>query len=153
MKKIVLLVIAAYVSMTLSAQEHMSFMGISFENNITEFSKQLKNKGFTFSEKIESGAANITVFEGTFAGKYSEVSVASSVKTGTVFKVLVYWGYKYDDWSDIKNAFLGIKESFTTKYGNPNGDYHFFKDPYYEGDGYEMQAIRNNKSLVSTKKS
>ena len=34
---------------------------------------------------------------------------------------------------------------FVKKYGNPTNNYEFFSKPYYEGDGYELSALRNEK--------
>ena len=36
-------------------------------------------------------------------------------------------------------------ELFTKKYGEPKDHFEFFSSPYYEGDGYELQALRKEK--------
>lgn len=39
---------------------------------------------------------------------------------------------------------------FSIKYGSPTSHYEFFKDPYYDGDGYELQALELDKCTYFT---
>ena len=45
-------------------------------------------------------------------------------------------------WYSIKDKYEKIKNQLTKKYGKPES-HEFFSDPYYEGDGYELQALSN----------
>lgn len=44
-----------------------------------------------------------------------------------------------------RDTFQRIRDSLIEKYGSPSDDYAFFQRPYFEGDGYELQAIRLGK--------
>jgi len=44
-----------------------------------------------------------------------------------------------------------LKKILSEKYGQPADNNHYFSSPYYLGDGYEEQAVRNNKGSLSTK--
>ena len=52
-------------------------------------------------------------------------------------------------WSTIKSNYFEIKNQFQLKY-NTGKSYEFFTKPYFEGDGYEMQAIGADKCTYST---
>ena len=48
-------------------------------------------------------------------------------------------------WSDILSDYSTYVDLFTKKYGFPSDRFEFFEEPYYKGDGYELQALRNGK--------
>lgn len=50
----------------------------------------------------------------------------------------------------ILSKYKSIKELLIEKYGNPDIDAYEFKSPYYDGDGYETQAIRLGKGTVAS---
>jgi hypothetical protein len=41
-------------------------------------------------------------------------------------------------------------ELYTSKYGQPSDNFEYILSPYYEGDGFELQALRNEKCTYST---
>lgn len=123
----------------------MKFMGIPIDGTLTSFGTKLSEKGFV-KKSVEG---NIHIFKGQFTGKNVDVLVLGSEKTLTVWKVVV-WFEKEKSWSSIKSMFEDYKEMFNGKYGVPSNDFHFFSKPYYEGDGYEMQALRMDKCTYST---
>lgn len=43
-----------------------------------------------------------------------------------------------------------FKQLLSQKYGTPNNDFYYFKRPYYDGDGFELQAIRLGKGTAAT---
>jgi hypothetical protein len=43
-------------------------------------------------------------------------------------------------------TYRSMKDVLSKKYGTPDDEYEFFKSPYYDGDGYETQAIRKGKA-------
>ena len=55
MKKILLTLCAVILAVTLQAQEHMAFKGVSMGCNITSFVSQLKTKGFTVEYQADNG--------------------------------------------------------------------------------------------------
>lgn len=133
------------VALGINAQEHMKFMGIPIDGTINTFGTKLSEKGFL--KKNVDG--NICTYKGKFTGREVDVLVLGTDKTSTVWKVVV-WFEKETSWSSIKMMFGDYKEMFKEKYGVPSNDFHFFSKPYYEGDGYEMQALRMDKCTYST---
>lgn len=125
----------------LNAQEHMMFMKVPIDGTITEFASKMKAKGFVQTEADR----NIIIMEGEFMGKESEIYIVGTSKTKTVWKVAVWFDRRYTSWYSLKSDYTDIVDSYTGKYGVPTKKYHFFSSPYYEGDGYEMQAVKLDK--------
>ena len=100
----------------------------------------MKSIGYTVID--EEG--NLVLMKGKFTNRDATLLVCSSVKTHTVWKVCVVFE-EARSWSSLKSDYLEYKELFTKKYGKSSDSYEFFSSPYYEGDGYELQALRNEK--------
>lgn len=122
------------------SQKHIEFRGIPVSGNLNTFVGKLGGLGYKVAERSD----NAVLMEGKFTGKDVEIIVFSSKKTKTVWKVLVRFD-KATSWSSLKYDYEYYKSAFTKKYGNPETSYEFFSDPYYEGDGYELQAVRVEK--------
>ena len=145
MKKILVLAILIASPLSISAQnQHLQFKNIPIDGNINEFVEQLKNEGFVLN-KLEDTSA---ILEGNFANEACEIFVTASPKTKTVWKVTAYLP-KTKTWSSIKSEYKTFKANCTVKYGTPRS-FEYFKDPYYEGDGYEMQAVRLEKCTYNS---
>lgn len=119
---------------------HLEFKGIPINGKIDDFVKKLQSQGFSIVNRENSGV----IMSGQFTGKEAEVMVLNTKTSKTVWKVVVYLP-KQTSWYSIKSEYKYYTEMFTKKYGNPLHTFSFFSDPYYEGDGYEMQAVRNEK--------
>ncbi len=52
-------------------------------------------------------------------------------------------------WHSLKSEYNSFKDSYNDKYGKGRS-YEYFSDPYYEGDGYELQALRLEKCTYIT---
>lgn len=130
------------ISFNLHAQNstHLEFKGVSLNGNLPSFVQKMESKGFS----VVRNGDDIVSMEGSFAGKEVTIYIVGSSKTKTVWKVRVVLP-KSHSWSSIKSDYKYMKDMYTTKYGVPSDSYEFFSSPYYEGDGYEMQALRNDK--------
>jgi outer membrane protein assembly factor BamA len=118
----------------------MTFKGIPINGSLSSFVSNLKSKGFTL-DLIEDGLATL---KGDFAGKSNcTIVVVATEQSNTVWKVVVFFPEK-TSWYSLKSEYESFKESYTEKYGNPES-YEFFSNPYYEGDGYELQALTSEK--------
>lgn len=140
MKRLTILFGCLIFASIVFAQEHLTFKNIPIDGDIKNFTKEMISAGF--SKDTENSSDTYTIFKGEFMGKSSEIYVFCT-PTGLVFKVLVL--HEYSTWSSLSSAFNDATELFTKKYGKPSSDYHFFSSPYYNGDGYELQALRNDK--------
>jgi hypothetical protein len=130
----------------LSAQDtHLTFKDIPINGELSSFVEKLKKEGFLL-EKIDG---NIAILKGKFVNRDCEIYVFATPKTLIARNVTVYLP-KETTWSSIKSDYHSFKASFWAKYGAPANSYEFFSKPYYEGDGYEMQALRLEKCTYAS---
>jgi len=109
------------------------------------FRKKMKERGFEVDGE-ESGGV---ILKGEI-GEESVKMFAMSTKEGIVHTA----GYvfpKSDTWYSLKSKFNLVKDMLTEKYGKPQKSDNTFSRPYYEGDGYEMSAVSNNKCHYNAK--
>ena len=125
------------------SQEHLTFKNVPLNGDINNFAKELVKQGFTIKET----KGNIITMSGSYVNRQCEVLMIATEKTNIVWKVAIYLP-KETNWYSIKTDFLNLKEQFIAKYGDGKS-YEFFSKPYYEGDGYEMQAVINKKCIYA----
>ena len=114
MKKIIFTLALFLVTMSLMAQEHLSFKGIPIEGSITEFCKKLEDKGFSSIGSED----NITMFTGDFTGREANVAVAATDDGKNVFSVVVFFDPS-DEWNTLVNTYAYYKDLYIRKYGKP----------------------------------
>lgn len=127
-------------------KEHIKFKGIDIDGNIDDFIKKMEDNGFTFEKLLTD---NVVKMKGKFMGKSCDLLIIHSIESKEVWKVTVYFKEK-ESWYDLKKEYLDTKNLFVEKYGVPKSHYEFFSEPYYEGDGYELQAIEKDKCTYRT---
>ena len=143
MKKCILLnLLLILISLlSLNAQtSHLTFKDIPIDGKASLFVKKMEQQGFTLTEQ-EVGQ---TVMEGKFVNEICEVYIVSTPKTDIVWKIVVLLP-KQKSWISLKSDYLNYSNQFKTKYGKPTDSFDFFSKPYQEGDGYELQALENDK--------
>ena len=140
MKKFLFVFVTLFFSMSLYAQEPLEFRGLPIDGNLTNFVSKMKSIGYTVIDEED----NLVFMKGKFTNRDVKLLVCSSVKTHTVWKVCVLFD-EARSWSSLKSDYLEYKDLFTKKYGKASDSYEFFLSPYYEGDGFEFQALRNEK--------
>lgn len=142
MKKIYSLFLVLFIANYIYSQDsHIEFKGISLDGSLSSFVEKMEKNGFTLQK---SPREHVALMKGLFTGKWVEVLILSSPKTKTVWKVSVYYS-KQESWTSLKSDYNEMVELFTKKYGEPKDHFEFFSSPYYEGDGYELQALRKEK--------
>lgn len=142
MKKTTILLALIITSFASYCQE---FIGIKVEGTNESVIAKYKAKGF----KISTPPSNtITTMNGVVDNNKVEVLIVSTPITHMVWQIQVYLP-KDVSWEDIKTRYNDYFRVLTEKYGSPTQSFNFFKDPYYEGDGFEMSAVRNNKAVYS----
>ena len=114
-------------------------MGLPIGGSSEVFIKQLEEKGFVQISTFET----MTTLYGKFANEIVELCVLASPKTNTVCKVIVYFPEK-DTWSELRKDYFTKKHLYQEKY-LIDTSFEFFSDPYDEGDGYELRAIKADK--------
>lgn len=143
MKKVLFLTICFLMAISSFAQEsqHLEFKGVPLDGKLSDFISKLEKKSFVLKEYARDYVA---VMKGNFAGDYVTIYVLATPKSKIVWKVAVNYNDQ-ESWSSLKSDYYDMKGLFTKKYGEPNKHYEFFSKPYYEGDGYELQALRKEK--------
>ena len=113
MKKIITLLLLA-VTMSAFAEDHMKFMGIPINGQLTTFCQALEKKNF----RLDKMYANSARYEGLFTGEVAYVIVETTPKTHTVYDVLVAYQNNVK-WGEMERLYFELKEQLTTKYGEP----------------------------------
>lgn len=114
MKKILISLIALFATVSMVAQEHLSFKGIPIEGSMTEFCKKLRTKGF-----IGVGRdANTSLFNGDFTGRKATVGVIATDDGKNVYSVCVLLNPS-KEWNNLVNTYDYYKDLYTRKYGEP----------------------------------
>lgn len=146
MKKILtIIILLAFFAVTASAQTgHLEFMGIPITGTPIQMGQKLKAKGFTFKGNLDE---DIREYTGKFAGNNVSLYVAS--QNNNVWKIVVDY-IRSNSFTTLKSAYNKMVTQFTLKYGDPMGHFEYFKDPYYEGDGFELQALKLQKCCYFT---
>ena len=144
MKKLLFLFVML-MPVALIAQNHMEFRGVPINGHRDSFVSEMKKLGYSEVYRNETGIA----MKGQFTNKDADIIILASAKTKTVWKVAA----QIDEdasWSKLKSDYFYYVELYTSKYGQPSDHFEFFSSPYYEGDGYELQALRKDKCTYST---
>ena len=142
MKKITLTIVLALL---IGAAYSQTFNGVAISGNPKAVADSFKARGYKI---FETNIENTTVMKGEIMGKGVELYIFNTPKSKQVYKVAVYFD-KVENWYSIKSDYNSLLNILTEKYGKPDSKYASFYKPYYEGDGYEMQALTLEKASYS----
>jgi hypothetical protein len=101
--------------------------------------RSIEAAGFRYRQKDADGDLE---FSGRVMDHSTKIFAFISRQTGVLTSVQVNIGTPDEKARDV---FRRMRDSLIAKYGQPNDDYAFFQKPYFEGDGFEAQAIRQGK--------
>ena len=121
-----------------------TFDGIKIGGTLAQMRFKLEQKGY----KLDEVKNNIVWMKGTLANKKVLIGVLGTPKSKTAWKVVAYFDER-KDWYALKTEFENINIVLAKKYGETETCYRFFSNPYYEGDGYEISALINDKVTFS----
>jgi hypothetical protein len=121
--------------------EGAEFAELKWGTPLTEAIKHLESKGFTPSIDKTGDIS----FRGNLLGHRMDGFALLAGKR--VAKVIV--NIQTPD-NKARETYVLLKETLTKKYGQPEISYEYFNKPYYEGDGYEEQAIKLGKGRFVT---
>jgi len=140
MKKIIFLLL-----ITISVKSFsQSFNGVEISGNISAAVEKFKLKGFKLSKKEE----NIYIMSGVLFNEQIELFLFATPITRQYAKCVVY--FPESSWYSLKRDYTKFVNLFDEKYGYHTSQYEFFSDPYYEGDGYELNALMLDKCTYAT---
>lgn len=129
-----------------TVEQHLTFKGIPIDGTLQEVVSKLESQNFILKKQYDTKA----VLEGTFANEKCQLLLATTPKSKKVYTILVLFE-ESDSWYSLKSDYNKLKEQLKQKYKVKPDVVEKFYDPYYEGDGYELQAFRKNKGFyIST---
>ena len=147
MRRIFAALLISLIALSVSAQEHLKVKGVPIDGTVESFIAKMKAAGLTYNSKLTE-AVGYPVLDGDFAGLSNCHFSVLHTKNRTVCKVFI----ASDDiggWYSTKSKYNDLKELLSTKYELLRS-FEYFSDPYYEGDGYELSAIRQDKGTYKT---
>ena len=121
------------------------FDGILISGDFNSALQKFKSKGYIVEETFPEGA----ILSGNVASTNIEVYLFKTPKTHKIFKASIYLPKK-NNWNDLKYEFNSYHNILLEKYGKTTDRFQFFSNPYYDGDGYEMQALEKEKCTYSS---
>jgi len=141
MKKYLLTSFLFLLAYTSFSQE---FLGIKVGGTTTECVTKLKTKGFKYISK----SGNVTEMKGLVNNINMQLFIVETPLSKKVWKFSIYLP-EIKNWYNLKSEYLDYKKTLTEKYGEPEQEFDYFTSPYYEGDGYELSALRIEKCVYS----
>ena len=147
MKKFLTILSCLLLCVSLSGKgAHLTFKGIPISGSIDKFVAQMESQGYQLETSDQLGV----VMTGTFAAQPGcTIFVLTSPKTGTVYSVSATFQEKAT-WKELKRQYNEYSELLTKKYGEPSFVAENFSNPYHEGDGMELRALKEDKCLYAT---
>jgi hypothetical protein len=142
MKKL-LMICMLFISLQAKSQ---TFDGIYIGGSATTCIEKFKLKGYKVVE-YNSGYGSYKLM-GKKDGVVMECYLFKN-KSGKVRSIDCYLPKKYS-FNALLSQFNTYKESLTAKYGEPIRDVYEFEQPYFLGDGFELQALLYHKLKLVT---
>lgn len=121
------------------SKTHIKFMGIELNNAVDLAMLDLQKKGFELLDIRKEGYA----LSGKFMNRNSTIMLHATPKSNNIYKVSIFFDEE-KSWYGLKSEFLNIVKSYRTKYKCIDSG-RIFLEPYYEGDGFELQGVAKDK--------
>ena len=132
------------LSLILNSSFSQTFDGIAIDGDLSTAIAKYKLKGYLVEKYFDGGV----ILNGEVLGAKIELYIFTTIKTKKVFKAVVYLPRR-QSWFTLKNEYEKYFVTFTDKYGMEDSKYEFFTSPYFEGDGYELQALKLEKATFA----
>ena len=123
---------------SLSFAEAPTFADIRWGASKDDVRKQLVTKGFT--PGVVDKDCDFK-FEGTLVGYKAQGLAFFGNDKLVKFIIRIITPDK-----DAIKTYRAMKDVLSNKYGSPDNQAEYFKKPYYDGDGYEEQALKLGKA-------
>lgn len=147
MKKLVLILFVLFsIGVNAQQESHLEFKGVPITGSLNNMISKLKAQGYEVKEHSDDGAQ----LEGQFSNEECDIVIFTTSRSRTVYQVTVMFAENYT-WSSLKSKYNRLKEQLSKKYNVKPAPIEIFLDPYYEGDGYELQALKKGKCFYTTK--
>lgn len=117
---------------------HMKFMGIEMNCAVDIAMLDLEKKGFEIIDIRKEGY----IMSGKFIDRNALVTLHATPKTNLLYRANIFFN-EHTSWYSLKSEFLEVVKYYKAKYQSISS--RTFIDPYYEGDGYELQGVSMDK--------
>lgn len=121
------------------SKKHIKFMGIELDGAVDLVMLDLRKKGFEMIDIRKEGYA----MSGKFMDRNAIVTLHTTPESNNIYMVNVVFDEE-DSWYSLRSEFLNVVKSYRAKYKCINSSRTFF-EPYYEGDGFELQGVAKDK--------
>jgi len=118
---------------------HMKFMGIEMNCVVDIAMLDLEKKGFEIIDIRKEGY----IMSGKFIDRNALVTLHATPKTNLLYRANIFFN-EHTSWYSLKSEFLEVVKYYKAKYKSISSSRTFI-DPYYEGDGYELQGVSMDK--------
>ena len=118
---------------------HMKFMGIEMNCAVDIAMLDLEKKGFEMIDIRKEGY----IMSGKFIDRNALVTLHATPKTNLLYRANIFFN-EHTSWYSLKSEFLEVVKYYKAKYKSISSSRTFI-DPYYEGDGYELQGVSMDK--------
>ena len=143
MKKLIFILAIVIFSSPLFAQDHLKIKGVPIDGDITNVVTQLKAKGLK-DHPLSYALDNPTLI-GTFAEIDNCIFAIHTLKDGKSACAVKVITPDEEKWSSVKETYYSLKNQYTSKYGEGDS-VEEFKQPYYDGRGFEFRAFNNDQA-------
>jgi len=141
MKKLLLAIAIGLTSLSYGQTFNGVYIGGSLDKAINSF----KAKGYSITKFNDYGVE----MKGKLGFDQVELYIFVTPKSKQVFKVVAYLP-EHESWTSLKGQYNRYKEALINKYGGSDDGTEEFESPYYEGDGYELNAFTLGKATYNT---
>ena len=118
---------------------HMKFMGIEMNCAADIAMLDLEKKGFEIIDIRKEGY----IMSGKFIDRNALVTLHATPKTNLLYRANIFFN-EHTSWYSLKSEFLEVVKYYKAKYKSISSSRTFI-EPYYEGDGYELQGVSMDK--------
>jgi hypothetical protein len=116
------------------------FNGVELNQNAQVVINSFIAKGWVQSNKTK----DYTTLKGKIANEEVLLTIYPTITSRKCRKIMALYTSP-DSWDEAVSLYEQKCEIITNKYGSPVFINETFYDPYYLGDGYEIQALGNDK--------
>lgn len=121
-------------------EEHLSFKGVPIDGKIDNVVILLEKMGYTKDDVY----GNVVVMQGLYEGERVEIYVFSTPISRIAYQIVVCYPETHS-WQLLKSRYSNTVKQFVQRYGIPSDHSELFLSPFYEGDGYEIEAVKDEK--------
>ena len=129
-----------------SSINHLTFKNIPITGSLSNMINKLQASGYELKDSDDSSA----LFEGKFANEDCYIIVYTTKKSKLVYHVAIVFEGS-NSWTLLKSDYTRLKKQLREKYNIKPNSTETFLSPYYEGDGYELQALKLSKCFYNSR--